>query len=62
MRILPREDAFVELFTQQAGVLHEAAGVLLDMMEGTGKDIRERANHIKALEHRGDTITHDIMT
>jgi len=62
MHFLPRADAFVELFTQQAGVLHEAAGVLLDLMEGTGKDIPERANHIKALEHRGDTLTHDIMT
>lgn len=60
--ILSRKDAFVELFTQQAGVLHEAAGVLLDLMEGTGRDICERANHIKALEHRGDSFTHDIMT
>lgn len=62
MRILPREDKFVELFNQQAGVMHEAAGVLLDMMEGDGKGVRERANQIKGLEHRGDTMTHDIMT
>jgi predicted phosphate transport protein (TIGR00153 family) len=62
IRILPREEKFSELFNQQATVLHEAARVLLDMMEGPCAEIAERANQIKALEHRGDTMTHDIIT
>jgi predicted phosphate transport protein (TIGR00153 family) len=62
IRILPREGKFAELFNQHATVLHEAARILLEMMEGPGHEIVERANQIKALEHRGDTLTHDTMT
>ncbi len=62
MRFLPREQKFFELFGQQAAVLHEAAGVLRKMMEGTDGDVRDLAEEIKKLEHRGDTMTHDIMT
>ncbi len=62
VRILPREQKFFELFGEQAGVLHEAAKVLLEMMEKCDHNVGEGANAIKKLEHRGDTMTHDIIT
>ena len=61
MRFLPREEKFFELFGEQAGVLHEAAEVLTRMMEGASQGLAEGANEIKKLEHRGDTMTHDII-
>ncbi len=61
-RILPRDVKFFELFKEQATVLAEAASVLVEMLEGDNRDVREQANHIKSLEHRGDTMTHDIIT
>jgi uncharacterized protein len=60
--ILPRDEKFFALFGEQAIVLHEAAGLLVQMLETDDRDVRERANRIKALEHRGDTITHDLIT
>lgn len=62
MRFLPKEEKFFELFGEQAGVLHEAAGALRKMMEGADGDVRDWADEIRKLEHRGDTMTHDIIT
>ena len=62
VRILPREEKFFELFGEQAGVLHAAAKVLVEMMEKADHNVGEGANEIKKLEHRGDTMTHDIIT
>jgi uncharacterized protein len=61
-RILPREEKFFKLFGEQADVLHEAARLLVQMLEAQDRDVRESANRIKALEHRGDAMTHDIVT
>lgn len=61
-RLLPREEKFFVLFAEQATVLHEASKLLLEMMEGGGDGIRDKADHIKKLEHRGDSITHTIIT
>jgi hypothetical protein len=61
-RILPRDEKFFELFAAQATVVHEASGSLVHMLETLDDNVREHANRIKALEHRGDTMTHDIIT
>ena len=61
LRILPREEKFFVIFAEQAGVLHEAAKILVQMFENAGEDPAERANAIKRLEHRGDTMTHDLI-
>ena len=61
VRILPKEEKFFDLFAEQAGVLHEAAQVLLKMMGGADHDLRDLANEIKKLKHCGDTMTHDII-
>jgi uncharacterized protein Yka (UPF0111/DUF47 family) len=56
-RILPRDEKFFELFGEQANVLHEASGLLVQMLETHDRDVREHANRIKSLEHRGDQMT-----
>ncbi len=61
LRILPREEKFFQLFGEQAGVLHEAAKVLVEMLESAGEKDSDFANEIRKLEHRGDTMTHDIL-
>jgi len=62
IRILPREEKFFELFAEQAEVLAEAARILLEMMEKPDDQIWDRASQIKSLEHRGDQMTHDLIT
>lgn len=59
--ILPREVRFFEMFVQQAETIHEGAQMLLEMMEKCD-NLPARGDHIKAVEHRGDTIAHDIIT
>ncbi len=61
-RLLPKDEKFFELFAEQANCVHEAAKLLAQMLEGDDRDVREQANRIKSLEHRGDTLTHDIIT
>jgi uncharacterized protein len=59
--LLPKEEKFFESFASQAGVLHEAAGILLEMLDKPGPDAPEKANNIKKLEHRSDNMTHDVI-
>ncbi len=61
MRLLPRQAQFFEMFAAQAEAIQESARMLLEMMQKCD-DLDNRADRIKAVEHRGDTITHDIMT
>ncbi|MCE9636223.1 MAG: DUF47 domain-containing protein [Planctomycetes bacterium] len=58
--LLPKEDAFFELFERAASNAHATAGALVDMVE-RWDDIEERVRKIKDLEHVGDQITHDTI-
>ncbi len=57
--LIPREEAFFELFKQAAHNMIEGSRLLKDFME----DFRhpaEKAKRIKEVEHVGDGLTHDI--
>jgi len=57
--LIPREEAFFELFKKAAHNMIEGSRLLAEMM----KDLRspvEQARRIKEVEHVGDSITHDI--
>ncbi|MGH9417002.1 MAG: DUF47 domain-containing protein [Terriglobales bacterium] len=61
MRILPREEKFFTMFTDMGQMLIEGAQVLSSLLA----DITQapvRAEEIKALEHKADNLTHQIMT
>jgi predicted phosphate transport protein (TIGR00153 family) len=60
-RFLPREEGFFELFGKQAENIVVGAKALQQMLAHyTG--VPEQVQTIKAVEHHGDEITHEIMT
>jgi predicted phosphate transport protein (TIGR00153 family) len=60
-RFLPREEGFFDLFDKQADNIVVGAKALLHMLSRyTG--VPEQVQEIKAIEHRGDEITHSVLT
>lgn len=60
LRLLPVEPKFFDLFEKQAATVLEAARALQEMAHNYNR-VAEKAEHIKSLEHRGDTITHELF-
>jgi hypothetical protein len=60
LRLLPTEPRFFDLFKLQAATVLEAARALQDMARNFER-VEERAQHIKELESKGDTITHSLI-
>ena len=60
--LLPREDVYFVYFTQMAGKIEEAAGILAEMLDGRAKDLSDFKQRIKDVEHACDTIMHQITT
>jgi len=61
MRFLPREEKFFHYFTQQAGIIFDAAVLLSDACEKGKPDFHEAAKKITELEHKGDKVLHEIF-
>jgi len=61
IRLIPREEKFFEMFSAMAQNVHEASKLLRSMMENPN-EIHDLAESIKALEHKGDRMIHDLMT
>lgn len=59
--IVPQEGLFFEKLREQAATVHAGAQALSGLMHDYRK-VGEKARNIKALEHAGDEITHDIYT
>ena len=61
LRLVPREAKFFEMFAEMCANLYDGAqamhSLLLEM-----KDIPAGVHKIKAIEHRGDEMTHAIIT
>lgn len=62
MRLLPREEKFFALFLKQVENISEAARLLLAAAAAGNTQLAEAGEKIKALETKGDEITHDIFT
>ena len=62
MRIpfIPREETFFDLFQTSASNVVEAAHTLKAMVD-SWENVEGRVSEITELEHKGDTITHEIM-
>jgi predicted phosphate transport protein (TIGR00153 family) len=59
-RLMPHDDDFVVLFQKQAANIVSGAKALVNMLEHyTG--VPEQVQTIKAIEHTGDEITHQIL-
>jgi predicted phosphate transport protein (TIGR00153 family) len=58
--LIPREEAFFDLFKQAAHNMIAGSRLLKDMMEDF-RDPVQQAKRIKEVEHIGDGLTHDIV-
>jgi hypothetical protein len=61
LSLMPREQKFFDLFEESAKNIVAAAKALKEMLD-TWQFIDSRVAEITELEHRGDTITHQIMS
>jgi uncharacterized protein len=61
LSFIPRERRFYELFEQQASVIVASADLLEQALADVA-DLPTRQREIKALEHQGDEITHEIVS
>src|SRR5580704_16724991 len=60
-RLMPREEGFFDLFAKQAENIHVGAEALVKMLSRyTG--VPEQVQSIKAIEHEGDEIAHNLLT
>lgn len=59
-RLIPRQEQFFELFERQAVHITEAARRLRETIFDFS-DSPVKAAAIKALEHAGDALTHDVV-
>jgi len=59
-RLLPREEKFFDLFEQQADHIVSASR-LLEELTLDYPDAKAKVEHIKDIEHTGDTLTHEIV-
>ncbi len=61
MRLVPREAKFFQMFTDLAQNATEGARLLSEILSDGG-EIANRVQRLKAIEHRGDDMTHEILT
>ncbi|HYJ92247.1 MAG TPA: DUF47 family protein [Pyrinomonadaceae bacterium] len=60
--LLPREEEYFLLFSQIAGKIQEAAGLLSQMVSEPDADLIAYARQVKDVEHACDEITHRVTT
>jgi len=62
MNLLPRDEKFFALFLKQVENISGASRILLAGAKAGNAHLAKAAEEIKAIESKGDTITHDIFT
>jgi uncharacterized protein len=61
VRLIPRDTRFFDMFADMASNLGEGARLLQRTLDDF-QDIDERVRQLKEIEHRGDEMTHNILT
>jgi predicted phosphate transport protein (TIGR00153 family) len=59
-RLIPREEKFFEEFTAMASEIRRGAQLLVEMLEPE-HPVWAKAHEIKAVEHRCDEISHEVL-
>jgi uncharacterized protein len=59
--LIPRDEKFYDLFREQAELVSEAAQKLAELFNEF-KDVERRVTEIEFIEHKGDQLTHSVMT
>ena len=60
-RLIPRETKFFRMFAEVSQNVTEGARLLQDILQNPA-DLGERLDKLQEIEHRGDEMTHDIIT
>jgi len=61
VRLIPRDAKFFDMFAEMASNLGDGARLLKQILDDF-KDVEVRVQQLKALEHRGDEMTHNVLT
>jgi len=61
VRLFPREHKFFDLFREDAANLRQGALALQELVDHY-EDVAKKYEGIKAIEHQGDNLTHEIFT
>ncbi|HZU32203.1 MAG TPA: DUF47 family protein [Candidatus Angelobacter sp.] len=61
VRLIPRDTKFFDMFAEMASNLGDGARLLKQTLESF-QDIDVRVQQLKDIEHRGDDMTHNILT
>lgn len=61
IRLIPRETKFFRMFADVSQNVTEGARLLHDILKYPA-NIEERLNRLQEIEHRGDDMTHAIIT
>jgi uncharacterized protein len=61
VRLIPRDTRFFDMFADMASNLGDGARLLQRTLDDF-QDIDERVRQLKEIEHRGDEMTHNILT
>ncbi len=61
MRLIPRETKFFSMFAEMSGNLIEGARLVRGVL-GVFQNVETRVQQLKEIEHRGDDMTHAILT
>lgn len=61
VRLIPRETKFFDMFVEMAENLIDGARLMKDLLENF-HDVPAQVARLKDIEHRGDDMTHALMT
>ena len=61
LRMFPKDHKFFDLFREDAANLRLGALALQELVDHY-EDVEKKYEHIKAIEHQGDNITHELFT
>jgi predicted phosphate transport protein (TIGR00153 family) len=61
VRLIPRETKFFDMFVEMAQNLIEGARLMKNLLEDF-RDVPAQVARLKEIEHRGDDMTHALMT
>src|SRR3954447_12002020 len=61
VRLIPRETKFFDMFAEMSSNLTEGARLLQGLLSDY-KNVEVRVQQLKDIEHKGDDLTHSIMT
>jgi predicted phosphate transport protein (TIGR00153 family) len=59
-RIIPSDQEFFLLFEKASQNIQDGAEILKSLLDDFD-DVKEKAREIEEIEHKGDTITHDVI-